>query len=139
MEYVDTIKLLKGMQSPKEDYADIVCAPTEMHGKRYVYPDPEDYAIEEAIKTLKKVEKYRWHDLRKDPEDLPEVAEEEFGTSDEVLVMTTKEDSPIIAYIELKPRIWYEPMDSAYLEDLYGNVIAWKYIEPFEKSVSKEE
>ena len=46
------IDLLKNMQNPKIDYADMVCAPSFCYGKRYVYPDPEDYAIEAAIVAL---------------------------------------------------------------------------------------
>lgn len=54
MKEQDVIELLKGMQNPLEDYADIVCAPAFTHGYKYVYPEPEDYAIEEAINALKK-------------------------------------------------------------------------------------
>ena len=46
------IDLLKNMQNPKIDYADMVCAPSFCYGKRYVYQDPEDYAIEAAIVAL---------------------------------------------------------------------------------------
>ena len=53
------IELLKGMQSPLEDYAELVGAPAFTYGHKYVYPYPEDYAIEEAIKALKEVQQYR--------------------------------------------------------------------------------
>lgn len=36
------------------------------------YKKPLMYAYEIAIKALEKQEKYRWHDLRKDPDDLPD-------------------------------------------------------------------
>lgn len=55
----EAIKLLKGMQNKKVDYAEMVCAPAFAYGYQYVYPEPEDYAIEEAIKTLKEIQNYR--------------------------------------------------------------------------------
>ena len=38
-----------------------------------------------AVEALKKADKYRWHDLRKNPDDLPEA--DEYGCSEYVLVM----------------------------------------------------
>ena len=55
------IELLKEMQNPLQDYADMVGAPAFAYGYRYVYPEPEDYAIEIAITALENQEKYRWH------------------------------------------------------------------------------
>ena len=55
----EAIELLKGMQSPLEDYAELVGAPAFAYGYKYVYPDPEDYAIEEAIEALKEIQQYR--------------------------------------------------------------------------------
>lgn len=55
----ETIELLKGMQNKKVDYAELVCAPAFAYGYEYVYPEPEDYAIEEAIKALEEVQQYR--------------------------------------------------------------------------------
>ena len=55
----EAIELLRSMQNPKQDYANLVCAPAFCAGYRYVYPEPEDYAIEEAISALKEVQQYR--------------------------------------------------------------------------------
>lgn len=55
----ETIELLRSMQNPKQDYADVVCAPAFCTGFRFVYPEPEDYAIEEAIKALEEIQQYR--------------------------------------------------------------------------------
>lgn len=60
MDTNEAIKLLKGMQGPLQDYADMVGAPESTKGIRYVYPDPEDYAIEAAISALEEQDKYRW-------------------------------------------------------------------------------
>ena len=47
---------------------------------------PEYYeAIEMAVEALEKADKYRWHDLRKNPDDLPEA--DGNSESDYVLVM----------------------------------------------------
>ena len=55
----EAIARLKGMQNKKVDYAEMVCAPAFCSGYKYVYPEPEDYAIEEAIKALKEIQNYR--------------------------------------------------------------------------------
>lgn len=55
----EAVALLRSMQNPKQDYANVVCAPAFCTGFRFVYPEPEDYAIEEAIKALEEVQKYR--------------------------------------------------------------------------------
>ena len=55
----EAIELLRSMQNPKQDFADVVCAPAFCTGFRFVYPEPEDYAIEEAIKALKEIQQYR--------------------------------------------------------------------------------
>ena len=55
----EAIELLRSMQNPKQDYADVVCAPAFCTGFRFAYPEPEDYAIEEAIKALKEIQQYR--------------------------------------------------------------------------------
>lgn len=59
MNQEETIALLKGMQNKKVDYAEMVCAPAFAYGYEYVYPEPEDYAIEEAVKSLKEIQNYR--------------------------------------------------------------------------------
>ena len=55
----EAIEMLRGMQNKKVDYAEMVCAPAFAYGYEYVYPEPEDYAIEEAIKALKEIQQYR--------------------------------------------------------------------------------
>lgn len=72
MDSKAAIHLLKNMLGPLVDYAEMVGGPPGTYGTKYVYQDPEDYAIEEAIKALEIVNKYKWHDLRTDSNDLPE-------------------------------------------------------------------
>lgn len=55
----EAIKMLRGMQNKKMDYAEMVCAPAFACGYEYAYPEPEDYAIEEVIKALKEIQQYR--------------------------------------------------------------------------------
>ena len=75
-------------------------------------------------KALKKADKYRWHDLRKNPDDLPEGFEGGYE-SEYVLVMigTPEWNSWEQAYYHHGKRLW-----STYEQ----NVFAWRYIEPFE-------
>ena len=75
-------------------------------------------------KALKKADKYRWHDLRKNPDDLPEAIGDGYE-SDYVLVMvgTPEWNSWEQAYYHHGKKMW-----STYEQ----NVFAWRYIEPFE-------
>ena len=78
-------------------------------------------------KALEKANKYRWHDLRKNPDDLPEAIGDGYE-SDYVLVMigTPEWNSWEQAYYEHDKQLW-----STYEQ----NVFAWRYIEPFEESI----
>ena len=75
-------------------------------------------------KALKKADKYRWHDLRKNPDDLPEA--DEYGRSEFVFVMTGTPEwySCEWAYYHHDKKLW-----SIYEQDVF----AWRYIEPFEE------
>ena len=77
-----------------------------------------------AIEALEKADKYRWHDLRKNPDDLPEA--DGNSESDYVLVMigTPEWNSWEQAYYHHGKRLW-----STYEQ----NVFAWRYIEPFKE------
>ena len=76
-----------------------------------------------AVEALEKANKYRWHDLRKNPDDLPEA--DEYGRSEYVLVMigTPEWNGWEQAYYHHGKRLW-----STYEQDVF----AWRYIEPFE-------
>ena len=84
-----------------------------------------DDAIYVAIEALEKADKYRWHDLRKNPDDLPEAVGDGYE-SEYVLVMTgTPEwNSWEQACYHHGKRLW-----STYEQ----NVFAWRYIEPYEE------
>ena len=88
------------------------------------YPMDYTVAFEEAIEALEKADKYKWHDLRKNPDDLPEA--DGNSESEYVLVMigTPEWNSWEQAYYKHDKRLWttYEQ-----------NVFAWRYIEPFEE------
>ena len=88
------------------------------------YPMDYTVAFEEAIEALEKADKYRWHDLRKNPDDLPEA--DENSESEYVLVMigTPEWNSLGQAYYKHDKRMW-----STYEQ----NVFAWRYIEPFKE------
>lgn len=61
MKEQDAIELLKGMQNPLQDYANMVGAPAWTSGIRYVYPELKDYAIEEALIALKEKQNWKWN------------------------------------------------------------------------------
>lgn len=85
-----------------------------------------EMACNVAIKALEKAEKYRWHDLRKNPDDLPK--RDGNDESDYVLVLIGKPEWNHWeqAYYNHAKHMW-----STYEQ----NVIGWKAIEPFEKEV----
>ena len=92
---------------------------------------PEYYeAIEMAVEALEKADKYRWHDLRKNPDDLPEAIGGGYE-SDYVLVMigTPEWNSWEQAYYHHDKKLW-----STYEQ----NVFAWRYIEPFKEEADEE-
>ena len=76
-------------------------------------------------KALKKADKYRWHDLRKNPDDLPEAIGGGYE-SEYVLVMigTPGWNNYEWAYYKHNHKEW-----STYEQ----NIFAWRYIEPFEE------
>ena len=100
-------------------------AKTRMENLIYFYRPIGDSleAWDMAIEALEKADKYRWHDLRKNPDDLPE--DNGYGESDYVLVMigTPEWNRWEQAYYHHGKRLW-----STYEQ----NVFAWRYIEPFE-------
>ncbi len=77
-----------------------------------------------VIDALEKADKYRWHDLRKNPDDLPEAIGGGYD-SEYVLVMIgiPEWNSWEQAYYHHDKKLW-----STYDQ----NVFAWRYIEPFE-------
>ena len=76
------------------------------------------------IDALEKADKHKWHDLRKNPDDLPE--DNGYGKSEYVLVMigTPEWYSCEWAYYSHNAKMW-----SIYEQ----NVFAWRYIEPFKE------
>lgn len=134
MDKGTVIELLKNMLGPLVDYAEMVGGPPGTYGIKYVYQDPEDYAIEQAIFALEKEERYKWHDLKNNPNDLPEVFvdfEIEDGKfSDKILVKTDKYDTLMVAYMNISAGEWFNALneDECFYEE-YGNVVKWKYID----------
>ena len=99
--------------------------------KQKILEEMEEFEI--SIKAIEKQNKYRWHDLRKNPRDLPEDGE---------TVEVVYEYYDFDAEADL-PKYGH----SRYYHDIYGtefwggdafnglqlNVIAWRYIEPIEE------
>lgn len=93
----EAIGFLDNMKSEPVDYGELVGAPSMYLGIRYVHTEPEDYAIDLAIKALEQQEKERWIPVS---EGLPEEHEEEdesgldetYMVSDLVLVTVLDDD-----------------------------------------------
>ena len=86
-----------------------------------------------VIKALEKADKYRWHDLRKNPDDLPE-GFEGGDESEYVLAMigTPEWNSWEQAYYHHDKKMW--STCSLYEQ----NVFAWRYVEPFKEEAYEE-
>ena len=84
--------------------------------------------MDDVKKALEKADKYRWHDLRKNPDDLPEA--DGNSESEYVLAMigTPEWNSWEEAYYHHGEKLW-----STYEQ----NVFAWRYIELFEEEEEK--
>lgn len=78
-----------------------------------------------VIDALEKADKYRWHDLRENPDDLPEAIGGSY-VSEYVFVMigTPGWNNCEWAYYKHNHKEW-----STYEQ----NIIAWRYIEPFKE------
>ena len=98
-------------------------------GKEAYIKAKEDACIL-AVEALEKASKYRWHDLRKNPDDLPEAIEGSY-VSEYVLVMigTPGWNNCEWAYYRHNHKEW-----STYEQ----NIIAWRYIEPFKEEAYEE-
>ena len=98
-------------------------------GKEAYIKAKEDACIL-AVEALEKADKYRWHDLRKNPDDLPEAIGGGYE-SEYVLVMigTPEWNSWEQAYYHHDKKLW-----STYEQ----NVFAWRYVEPFKEEADEE-
>lgn len=93
-------------------------------------------AVDAAIEVLKKADKYRWHDLRKNPDDLPVKAEYVEVITDEHddIPLSIQYDDAIMQFGERRILLGY--IDSVFIEwdaERRGKIIAWRYIEPFKE------
>lgn len=95
-------------------------------------------ALVMAIEALDKQIKYRWHDLRKNPEDLPScncyccvlVEDGEYAICEYSVDCKRFGETVTEKHYELQSEpveSWFEGFDEDFI------TIAWRYIEPFEK------
>lgn len=59
MEVDEIITWLKKMQNPMISETELYCAESCYGSGKMVYPDPEDYALDEAINALQKLKEYK--------------------------------------------------------------------------------
>ena len=82
-----------------------------------------------VIDALEKADKYRWHDLRESPYDLPRVTNG-YGESDYVLVKTG-----CFEWCDME-MAYYSYAKKQWSIDTY--VFAWQYVEPFKEEADEE-
>lgn len=111
---------------PEWDYeANIYCAEACYGLGKLICAEPEGYVFKTAIEALEKAEKYHWHDLRKDPNDLPP----DYYTVEICIKGFEGYAAGIsLAMHNTKSKIW--GTESWQYKDC--EVIAWRYREPFE-------
>lgn len=86
--------------------------------------------MDDVKKALKKADKYKWHDLRKNPNDLPEAIGGGYESEYVLVMMGTPEWHHCeLVYYNHNRRVW----SSLYEQ----NVFAWRYIEPFKEEEEK--
>lgn len=113
-----------------------------MQERKVVEMDFNEYddLLSELYNFRIKEEKYRWHDLRKDPNDLPEG--KDYYSSFVIVATESCTDFCTIARMDFPMNEWIEIGTGDDIVGECGKVIAWRYIEPFnndEKSVSTKE
>lgn len=88
----------------------------------------------ETVELVGKADKYRWHDLRKNPEELPEA----WGFTEEdiysliVNVYTDKFSFPLVGYMNTETKEWFFPLEERTFKDCdLGNVVKWSNIRSF--------
>lgn len=86
-------------------------------------------AREKLFEACWKADKYRWHDLRKDPTDLPEVGKPF------VYAFYTKGSTADIPLYNSAMGFEYEVKCMENQGNGYAEYIAWMYFEPFESEV----
>ena len=85
----------------------------------YYHVDTQD-AVDFAIEVLEKADKYRWHDLRRNPDDLP---------PKETEVLTYDGDLYNLAIYDHEYKHWYDSYEDMELRF----VKAWRKIETFKE------
>ena len=121
MKEQNAIELLKGMQNPLQDYADMVGAPAFAYGYQYVYQEPEDYAIEEAIIALREKQSRKWIPMS---ERLPD--------KNATYYLVTTKRSPRVEMAWYLNGDWFWNNSDSQM----GGVLAWMPLpEPFEPHI----
>lgn len=83
-------------------------------------------AFDIARKAIEKQDKYRWHDVRKNPYDMSGKLSEDIGYHNKFVAVDLMDDVNIVS------RRWLNYMANN------ENLKAWRYIEPFEVEEDEE-
>lgn len=128
MKLDEAISLLCGLHDyHNEEAHELESAKTVMEKLAYAQEKERVKALDVAINAVEKAEKYRWHDLRKNPDDMPE---------EDVKVLTVHRYHHFsIGEDANEYEIGHRYRDTFFFsggEGVNSKVLAWKYIEPFE-------
>jgi hypothetical protein len=109
MTHKEAVEILKG------NFINVQLFENESHADKFAE------AFNMAIEALEKADKYRWHDLRKNPDDLPDM-------DGDHLCFIDNEPYSYCSVCEWDNPNWYN-----YNGTESNNAIAWREIEPFEE------
>ena len=126
----DTIENLKSVKDSMKERVILL----NLHGRGEKDAEEVEFDFGRAIKALERQEKYRWHNLNKDPEDLPKnlsksyLFENKWG-------QVFKGTFRIVGNIKLFETHIYSKVHGGdiWLQYKTCNVARWKEIEPMEE------
>ena len=89
-----------------------------------------------AIEALEKADKYRWHNLRENPDDLPVLKlgyeyVEAITDGDNNLPFPIQYDDAIMKFGEQRSTLGYDSEFEEWNTERFEEIIAWRYIEEF--------
>lgn len=126
----DTIENLKSVKNSMKERVVLL----NLHGRGEKDAEEVEFDFGRAIDALERQEKYRWHNLNKDPEDLPKnlsksyLFENKWG-------QVFKGNFRIVGNIKLFETHIYSKVHGGdiWLQYKTCNVVRWKEIEPMEE------
>ena len=126
----DTIENLKSVKNPMKERVILL----NLHGRGEKDAEEVEFDFGRAIDALERQEKYRWHNLNKDPEDLPKNLSKIYLYENK-LGQVFKGTFRIVGDIKFFETHIYLKVHGGdiWLQYETRNVVRWKEIEPMEE------